>query len=294
MMNSLFFGTSLIVAFLGGIIALFAPCCITFLLPSYLASILNTRVKILWGTFLFALGIATLMVPVTIGFWSIVLFFQRWHTPVYLAGGAFMIVLGLLAWFRIKLPMPTLAPRATDAPATSWSLYVLGLFSGLTSVCCAPVLAGALTLGALAPSFVQSFIIGLTYVAGIVFPLFLASFVLEASALKRMRLALMKPVTINIGAKTIERSVGDLFSGLIFIGMGVFTIALALLGKIAMPTETSRLGQITGSYVVAIGQWIRHYAFLDILFGLTILIFFVILFRRARRSLKNSTQSTKR
>ncbi|MBI3559987.1 cytochrome c biogenesis protein CcdA, partial [Candidatus Gottesmanbacteria bacterium] len=58
---------SLITAFAGGMVALFAPCCITYLLPSYLANIFRSREKVLWMTFVFGLGIATILVPTALG-----------------------------------------------------------------------------------------------------------------------------------------------------------------------------------------------------------------------------------
>jgi len=36
MSTNFFFGISLTASFLAGVLALFAPCCITFLFPSYL------------------------------------------------------------------------------------------------------------------------------------------------------------------------------------------------------------------------------------------------------------------
>lgn len=46
-------GTSLVAAFIAGLAALFAPCCITVLLPSYLGSIFRERRKVFIMTFIF-------------------------------------------------------------------------------------------------------------------------------------------------------------------------------------------------------------------------------------------------
>ena len=46
-------GTSLIAAFVAGVAALFAPCCITVLLPSYLGNIFKEKYKIFFMTFIF-------------------------------------------------------------------------------------------------------------------------------------------------------------------------------------------------------------------------------------------------
>ena len=58
---------SLITAFIAGMAALFAPCCITVLLPSYLGSIFREKRKILLMTFVFFLGILTVFLPLGLG-----------------------------------------------------------------------------------------------------------------------------------------------------------------------------------------------------------------------------------
>src|SRR3989337_535570 len=65
---------------------------------------------------------------------------------------------------------PWAPPFRRGAPALSRpdsaGVYTLGVFSGAASACCAPVLAGMLTLSALSPSLVAATGIGLAYVFG--------------------------------------------------------------------------------------------------------------------------------
>ena len=59
---------SVLAAFFAGMVALFAPCCIVFLAPSYLAAAAkNHRWRLLPLTFVFAAGLALIMVPITLG-----------------------------------------------------------------------------------------------------------------------------------------------------------------------------------------------------------------------------------
>jgi len=113
-------------------VALFAPHCITYLLPAYFGNIFKERI-----------------------------------------GNILMIVVGLLALFNIKLPMPKLKnqTQAIDIPST----FILGIISGITSSCCAPVLIGVLTLSAFSSSLIMALGIGIAYVFGMVAPLYLAS-----------------------------------------------------------------------------------------------------------------------
>ena len=54
----------------------------------------------------------------------------------------------------------------------SAGVFALGVFSGVASSCCAPVLAGVMTLSALSSTPVGAGVLGLAYVSGTTFPLF--------------------------------------------------------------------------------------------------------------------------
>jgi hypothetical protein len=68
MSNGFFFGISLTASFLAGVLALFAPSCITFLFPAYLGTIFKESKKIIFYTIVFALGLSAILVPVALGF----------------------------------------------------------------------------------------------------------------------------------------------------------------------------------------------------------------------------------
>ncbi len=65
--SSIFFGGSFIAAFVAGMIALFAPCCISVMLPAYFASSFHNRSVLVAMTFVFAGGIATIILPLVLG-----------------------------------------------------------------------------------------------------------------------------------------------------------------------------------------------------------------------------------
>jgi cytochrome c-type biogenesis protein len=61
-MNALVYSSSLAAAFLGGILALFAPCCIVSLLPTFVGAALERRrLSLPLMVTIFAAGIATVM-----------------------------------------------------------------------------------------------------------------------------------------------------------------------------------------------------------------------------------------
>ncbi|KKT78169.1 MAG: Cytochrome c biogenesis protein transmembrane region, partial [Candidatus Giovannonibacteria bacterium GW2011_GWC2_44_8] len=70
---------SLITAFIAGIAALFAPCCITVLLPSYLGSIFREKRKVFLMTFVFFLGLLAVFLPLGMGAAGLGKLFSRYH-----------------------------------------------------------------------------------------------------------------------------------------------------------------------------------------------------------------------
>lgn len=234
---------SLVTAFAGGMVALFAPCCITFLLPSYLANIFRHKRRVVAMTFLFALGIATILVPTALGIRAVADIFQRFHTETYLVGGAFMILLGIMQLTGKKVTIPMLNLTIDlNAHKSPWAVYVLGVFSGITSSCCTPVLAGILTLSFLSPTFLSAAMAAVAYVAGMVVPLVVMALFLEK--IRWDRIPLIRTKTIALFGKPVLLS--DAIAGILFQVVGVVFILLAASGKIVMgemiPVEET-LGQ---------------------------------------------------
>ncbi len=169
------FGASLVASFLAGSLALFAPCCITFLFPSYLGTIFRDRAKVIYYTLIFASGLAVVLVPVALGFRFAISFLDVYHKGIYYVGAVVMIAMGIMTvkpFFKMPkfFTMPKFNPEINTG-----SVFGLGVMSGLTSSCCAPVLLAAVTLISLSPSTLQALVVALSYVMGIVAPLFIMS-----------------------------------------------------------------------------------------------------------------------
>lgn len=250
-MNFAFINTvSLITAFFGGIVALFAPCCITYLLPSYLANIFRSKVNVLAMTLIFGLGIATVLVPTALGIRAIGQLFTQFHTQTYIIGSSFMILLGLmeLTGKKITLPMIHLTIDL-NAHQNVAAVFVLGIFSGITSSCCTPVLAGVLTLSFLSPSFFWAGLAGVAYVFGMVVPLVILALVLDKVNWSR-RIPELRTKTVNFTGRKILLT--DAIAGTLYILVGITFSVLAVTGRIAMgTTETveKMLGKNTMSFV---------------------------------------------
>ena len=233
MNSSIFFGGSAIAAMVAGMLALFAPCCISFMLPAYFASSFQNRLRLVAMTFLFAAGVATIILPIALGASFLRQVFAAQHTAIYVVGGALLLALALylLLGGQIHLPMPG---QRAGGKAGVVSTYILGIFSGITSSCCAPVLAGVIALSSVAPSFWIALGLGSAYVFGMVVPLFVISLLWEHFDWKSSRLFHPRSFTWHLGSFRRTLSVTTLLSGLLLLLMGAALIWVGFTSR-AMP-----------------------------------------------------------
>ena len=156
-MGDLLTSGSVLAAFFAGGVALFAPCCIVFLLPSYLAAaVKNRRWRLLPLTLAFAAGMAVILVPITLGVRMLASALTRYHVPLYLAGGVLLLGFAALALSGHSWSLPSFIRAPDPERGDSAGVFALGVFSGIASSCCAPVLAGVMTLSALSSSLAMS------------------------------------------------------------------------------------------------------------------------------------------
>lgn len=233
----LLLSASIIAAFIAGVAALFAPCCITVLLPAYFASIFRERYKVFLMTFIFFLGILTVFLPIGLGAAMLGRFFSQYHNVIFGIGGTFLILLGfiLVAGKHFSMPFrvnPSLKKH------NAFSVFTLGIFSGIATTCCAPVLAGVLTLAAIPGSIVWGGIYTLSYVFGMVAPLFLLSLFMDKTGItQRISLTFQKQIEYSLGSKKISITVSEAISGITFLAMGILIVYLALANKLFTHSE---------------------------------------------------------
>lgn len=161
-------------------VALPMPCCFSVLLPSYLASAFKKRTAILGMTLVFTLGVAATLLPIAPGVYALSTFIALNHSILFVIGGFFMLFLGAASLLGIQL-IPMFNPDVNLGRSTVPTVFTLGVFSGMASSCCAPVLAGILVLTALTTSAFGAVVVGVAYVAGMVFPLFVAGLLMDRS-----------------------------------------------------------------------------------------------------------------
>ncbi len=234
--SSVLLGGSVVAAVLAGTIALLAPCCFSVMLPAYFASSVQNRRALVGMTFLFAAGVATVILPLALGAVALRRVLIEGHTYVYVGGGLLVLALALytLAGGELRLPIPGRAPSRRGGP---WGVYTLGAFSGVASSCCAPVLAGVVALAGVGGSLAAGAGLGLAYVFGMVAPLFVLALAWDRWGERAVRLFKPRTFTWRIGSLRRTLSGSALASGVLLALMGGGMIWVGLAGD-AMPSTT--------------------------------------------------------
>jgi cytochrome c biogenesis protein CcdA len=248
-MTTILFGGSVLASFLAGTVALFAPCCISVMLPAYFASSFATKRALVAMTFVFAAGLGLIILPIALGAAAIGSAISAHHLVFYLAGGTLMLALGLymLAGGKLMLPMPAMRTRRGSGPLAVLSL---GAFSGVASSCCAPVLAGVAALSGASGSFSNALILGVAYVFGMVFPLFVIALLWDRFNWGESRLLKGKRFSVAVFGRRLALHSTALLSGLILVAMGVVVIVIAFRGN-AMPSS---------GWQLTLSAHVQHYA----------------------------------
>lgn len=248
-MTDVVLGGAVLASFLAGMVALFAPCCISVMLPAYFASSFATKRALVAMTFVFAAGLALIVLPIALGAAAIGSLINGNHTIVYLAGGGLMLALGLymIVGGRLALPMPGFRARSGHGPV---AVFSLGAFSGVASSCCAPVLAGLVALAGASGSFASALVLGLAYVFGMVFPLFVIALLWDRFNWGESRLLRGRRFSIRVLRRELSVHSTALASGLILIAMSGVVFSIALEGN-AMPSS---------GWQLSLSARVQHYA----------------------------------
>jgi len=258
-MGALLVGGSIIAAFFAGAIALFSPCCVVFLLPAYLATaVKNRRWRLLPLTLIFAAGIAVVLLPVMLGVGVLSNTLQRWHTPLYYLGGVLLLTFAVLSVLGRSWHLPSFV-RSPDLErgGDTGGIFALGVFSGVASSCCAPVLAGVMTLSALSSSLLGSLALGLAYVFGMSFPLFLTALFWDRYKLGEKRFLQAKPVSLSVAGRTIATNTMNLVAAAAFGIMGFIVLVLAANGNTtATPGFQRAIGRWLTSALIRVEGWL--------------------------------------
>jgi len=122
-------------------------------------------------------------------------------------------------------------------------IYLMGVFAGAATACCAPVLAGAVAIAGVSGSWWAGAVLGLFYLFGLVSPL-----LLSALGIGRLRHRLRDPaIALRFAGRQVRSTVSRLVGGLSFLVLGSLMIVLALTGNARSAPGAQK----------AFGNWLR-------------------------------------
>ena len=284
---------SFIASFFAGVAALFAPCCVTVLLPTYFASIFKQRSAIFLMTFVYFLGLLTVFMPIGFGVSAVTPLFSTFHNIIFTFGSLFLILLGLTLVLGFQFSFPIIVhPQLKNSGFLS--VFALGVFSGIATTCCAPVLAGVLALAALPASFLLGGAYTLAYVLGMVIPLFVLSLILDKNKFTQKLFIFRKTVSYPIFGRKIRLTLSNFFSGLMFLVLGIIILYLTLTNnlvthasyQISINIYLTRFIQFVGTYTKIIPEPAWAAIFL--------LIFLVISLKSVKEFLKSRVKQAEK
>ncbi len=222
-------------------------------------------------TFVFFLGVATVFLPIGLGASFLAQLFSKYHNVIFTIGGIFLIVLGVTMLLGKKFGSTPTSIRDGMKQHVS-SVYVLGIFSAIATTCCAPVLAGVLTLSVASGTIAWGALYTLAYVVGMTLPLFIIAVFLDKVNLTEKFTNAKKTVSMKIWSFHWRITVSELISGIIFLLMGGYITYLAFVDKLAMRSgyqlqmnlwNAKFLGSING-FVKFIPEYIWAFIFIGI------------------------------
>jgi cytochrome c biogenesis protein CcdA len=229
-------------AFLAGAIAFFAPCCAFVMLPTYLASVTGaSRWRTAGLTAVFLGGVATVVWPLTVGAAGLSQLISANQETMFLLGGAMMLLVGaatLRGWMWQHAPSV-----AGGDPTGLVGIYVMGVFAGAATACCAPVLAGAVAIAGVSGSWWAGAVLGLFYLFGLVSPL-----LLSALGIGRLPHRLRDPaIALQFAGRRVRSTVSRPVGGLSFLTLGSVMVMLAMTGNARSAPGAQK----------AFGNWLR-------------------------------------
>lgn len=274
---------SLVAAFIAGMVALSAPCCISYLLPAYLGNVFKERSRVLFMTLIYSLGIFIVMMPVVLGAKFLASFFFETHNQTYYLGGVFLILVGICSFFGIKLPMPHFSYETKAGKTDVLSTFILGIFSGITSACCAPVLIGVVTLSSLTPSLLQSLGVGAFYVAGMVAPLYIASLFIHKKNILARPIFHKHLTTITILQKKFPIFVSNCVAAAVFMTTGILMVVLTLTGTLSMSENQDQVRSTINAVALKATEISDRIPGINVIFFVTFMLFIFWLVKLLRK-----------
>lgn len=209
--------TSFVVAFLGGMAALFSPCA-AMLLPSFFAFAFSRVGTLIGRCLLFLLGLLLTMVPLGLAAGALGRALPVNPQQGLVIGAVVLVVLGLVTASGVSLP--SIGTTGRLDPAAPLAMVVLGASYGLASGCTGPILGSVLTMAAMGGNPVVAASTMACFAFGMTVPLFVLAVLWDRLGLARR--GWVRPRQVTLGPLTT--TVSQLVTGAIFVLLGLFLL----------------------------------------------------------------------
>ena len=246
-----------LIAFLGGVLTLLAPCSV-MLLPAFFSYAFQSPRKLIARCGIFWLGLLTPLIPLGAALSSVVALIREHSAFITHIIALLVIVAGLITLFSLDVPVFRVRSLETASQSrdTAWAVYLLGITYGIAGVGCAgPILGAVLATSSLGGSVVEGIIAVIFYSAGMAFPLLVLALLWQHSAGRIQAIVRPKPLTLLKRQTTWTNVVSGLV--LIILGFTIFTIDLSnpLGGIVSIDTLASWEESIMGIFG-ALPAWV--------------------------------------
>lgn len=221
-------------------------------------------------TIVYSLGIFVVMMPIVLGAKLLASFFMQYHDYTYIIGGFFMMVVGVFAFLGLKLPMPHLSYQQKGDSPDFVSSFMLGIFSGVTSACCAPVLIGVMALSSLTPNLLNAFGVGGAFVLGMVAPLYLTALFFSKKNLLEKPILKKKITEVALLGRIYPIFVSNIMGAAIFFVTGFAMAVLAAMGKVSMPSGDDSSTKAIGAVAMRVSEITNNIPFVNLIFALLV------------------------
>lgn len=249
----------LLMAFLGGLLALLSPCS-ALLLPAFFAYSFTTRTRLLARTALFYVGLCTTLVPLgAAGAFAGRLFYGHRDLLVGI-GGWTIIAMGVAQILGLGFGSRRLQQAAGEQRSGSvLSVIALGAVYGLAGFCAGPILGGILTVSAVGGNALHGALLLAVYALGMALPMFVLALLWDRFDLGRKRW--LRGRTVSVGRLTLHTTSligGSVFvvlgaAFLIFDGTSALPSFLSVDSEFALEEQLSLIGAAVSDRVMLLG-----------------------------------------
>jgi cytochrome c biogenesis protein CcdA len=208
-------------AFIGGLLALLAPCS-ALLLPAFFAYAFANRTALARGTGLFLLGLLTVLLPLGLAASVAGAVFIQNRQMTIVVAGVVLIGLGAAQAFGASFSLvPPVANLRLQRASRGSATFATGVVYGLTGFCSGPLLGGVLTMAAAGQNPVLGASLLVVYALGMVVPLFVLAAVWDQLDLGHRRW--LRGRAVHLGRCSLHST--NVLAGGLFVLLGASFIA---------------------------------------------------------------------